>query len=185
MSRHPRSGSRARAPSPGIAEPDPSIDLLAYVYVDRSWVDPRCMLRRLVDIGALLEGAVALGSSVPSHSPPVDTAQSISEGLEMLIQCSLAQPAPVVVPQPIPTATPASATASSGSGKPSLKLPDPSVFEGDPMKLDPWLMQTEMFLGTYDVGLSSARSVEVATTFFRCFQLHLELRKHFYKSNTT
>eukprot|EP00884_Botryococcus_braunii_P010917 jgi/Botrbrau1/19827/Bobra.0124s0068.1 len=95
MSRHPCSSSRVRAPSPGIAEPDPSIDLLAYVYVDRSWVDLRCMLRRVVDIGALLEGAVALGSSVPSHSPPVDTAQSISKGLEMLIQCSLAQPASV------------------------------------------------------------------------------------------
>ena len=81
MSRHPRSGSRVRAPSPGIAEPDPSIDLLAYVYVDRSWVDPRCMLRRLVDIGALLEGAVALGSSVPSHFPPVDTTQSIQRDL--------------------------------------------------------------------------------------------------------
>eukprot|EP00884_Botryococcus_braunii_P010083 jgi/Botrbrau1/19076/Bobra.0772s0004.1 len=106
MSRHPCSSSRVRAPSPGIAEPDPSIDLLAYVYVDRSWVDLRCMLRRVVDIGALLEGAVALGSSVPSHSPPVDTAQSISKGLEMLIQCSLAQPASVVVPQPIPTAIP-------------------------------------------------------------------------------
>ena len=167
MSRHPRSGSRARAPSPGIAEPDPSLDLLDYVYVDLLGVDPRRVLRHRVDIGAMPEGAVALGSSVPSHSPPVDTAQSISEGLEMLIQCSLAQPAPVVVPQPIPTATPASATASSGSGKPSLKFPDLSVFEGDPMKLDPWLMQTEMFLGTYDVGLASARSVEVATTFFR------------------
>jgi len=167
MSRHPRSGSRARAPSPGIAEPDPSLDLLDYVYVDLLGVDPRRVLRHRVDIGAMPEGAVALGSSVPSHSPPVDTAQSILKGLEMLVQCSLAQPAPVVVPQPIPTATPASATASSGSGKPSLKLPDPSVFEGDPMMLDPWLMQTEMFLGTYDVGLASARSVEVATTFFR------------------
>jgi hypothetical protein len=143
------------------------------------------VLRHRVDIGAMPEGAVALGSSVPSHSPPVDTTQSILKGLEMLVQCSLAQPAPVVVPQPIPTATPASATASSGSGKPSLKFPDLSVFEGDPMKLDPWLLQTEMCLGTYDVGLASARSVEVATTFFRCFQLYLELRKHFANSSTT
>ena len=53
------------------------------------------------------------------------------------------------------------------------------------MKLDPWLLQTEMCLGTYDVGLASARSVEVATTFFRCFQLYLELRKHFANSSTT
>eukprot|EP00884_Botryococcus_braunii_P012128 jgi/Botrbrau1/20916/Bobra.0135s0047.1 len=136
---------------------DCDVSASLFEFEDRSWVDLRGMLRRVVDIGALLEGAVALGSSVPSHSPPVDTAQSISKGLEMLIQCSLAQPASVVVPQPIPTAIPASATASSGSGKPSLKLPYPSVFEGDPMKLDPWLMQTEMCLGTYDVGLASAR----------------------------
>eukprot|EP00884_Botryococcus_braunii_P002341 jgi/Botrbrau1/12107/Bobra.0186s0028.1 len=185
MSRHPRSGPRARASSPGIAEPDPSLDLLDYVYVDLLRVDPRRVLRHRVDIGAMPEGAVALGSGVPSHFPPVDTAQSILKGLEMLVQCSLAQPAPVVVPQPIPTATPASATASSGSGKPSLQFPDTSVFDGDPMKLDPWLMQTEMFLGAYDVGLASARSVEVATMFYRCFQLQLELRRHLTKSNTT
>eukprot|EP00884_Botryococcus_braunii_P014183 jgi/Botrbrau1/22766/Bobra.0132s0096.1 len=137
MSRHPRSGSRARAPSPTFAEPDPSLDLHDDDNVDLSAVDPARMLRHLVDIGALPEEPVASGSGVPSLAPPENTTHNFSDGLDMVIQRALAQPAPVVVTQPEQTVTPAPATASSGSGKPSLKFPDPSVFEGDPMKLDP------------------------------------------------
>jgi hypothetical protein len=125
------------------------------------------MLRHLVAIGALPEGAVAFGSSVPSLAPPDNTTQNILDGLEMVIQRALAPPAPVVETQPVPTVTPAPATVPSGSGKPLLKFPDPPVFEGDPMKLDPWLMQTEMYLRAYGVDLASARSVEVATMFLR------------------
>jgi hypothetical protein len=125
------------------------------------------MLSYLVGIGALTEDAVALGTGVPSNPPPDTTAQNILDGLQLLIQKALAQPAPAVVPQPVPTATSAPALVPTGSGKPSLKFPDPPVFEGDPVKLDPWLTQTEMYLRAYDVDLASARSVEVATMFLR------------------
>ena len=167
MSWHPRSGSRARAPSPSIAKPDPSLDLLGDVDVDLTEIDPARMLGQLVDIGALPEGAVDVGSGVPSLAPPDNTTQNIIDGLERVIQRALAQPAPVAVTQPMPTVTPASASVPSGSGRPPLKFPDPPVFEGDPMKLDPWLMQTEMYLRAYDVDLASTRSVEVATMFLR------------------
>jgi hypothetical protein len=35
------------------------------------------------------------------------------------------------------------------------------------MKLDPWIMQTEMYLRAYDVDLQTGRSVEVAAMFLR------------------
>eukprot|EP00884_Botryococcus_braunii_P015084 jgi/Botrbrau1/23577/Bobra.0141s0041.1 len=146
MSRHTRSGSRARAPSPASAKPDPALELHDEDDVDLSAVDPALMIRHLVDIGALPEGAVGAGSGVPLLAPTPTTTQNIIDGLERVIQLALAQPAPVVVTQPVPTVVQASATASSGSGRPSLKFPNPAMFEGDPMKLDPWIMQTEMYL---------------------------------------
>ena len=36
------------------------------------------------------------------------------------------------------------------------------MFEGDPVKLDGWLSQTQMYLCAYDVDLASSRAVEVA-----------------------
>ena len=149
MSRHPRSGSRARAPSPGFAGSDPPGDLRDVDDVNLS--DPGRMLRHLVAIGALPEGAVAFGSGVPSLAPPDNTTQNILDGLEMVIQRDLASPAPVVETQHVPKVTPAPATVPSGSGKPLLRFPDPPVFEGDPMKLDLWLLQTEMYLRAYGV----------------------------------
>ena len=139
MLRHPRSASRARAHSPSLAGPDPPLHPPDEGDVDLSGVDPRRMLGYLVDIAALTEDAVALGTGVPSNPPPDTTAQNILDGLQLLIQKALAQPAPAVVPQPVPTATSAPALVPTGSGKPSLKFPDPPVFEGDPVKLDPWL----------------------------------------------
>jgi hypothetical protein len=116
MSRHPRSGSRARAPSPTSAEPDPALDIHDDDDVDLSAVDPALMIRHLVDIGALPEEAVSGGSSVPLLAPPATTTQNIIDGLERVIQLALAQPAPAVAAQPLPTAMQAPATAPSGSG---------------------------------------------------------------------
>eukprot|EP00884_Botryococcus_braunii_P022103 jgi/Botrbrau1/8577/Bobra.0359s0040.1 len=123
MSRHPRSGSRARARSP--IEQDPALELQDDEDVDLSAVDPAVMIRHLQDIGALPQLAVASGSGVPSLAPTPTSTQNIIDGLEKVIQLALAQPAPVVAPQPVPTSIPAPASASStSSGKPSLKFPD-------------------------------------------------------------
>ena len=167
MSRNPRSGSRARAPSPGRVDPDPPVDPSVDEDIDLSDVDPALMIRHLVSIGALPAEVAAARSSVPSIAPPDATTQNLLDGFAEIIQRALAQPVPVVTTQPMPTATAASASVSSGSGKPSLKFPDPPVFEGDAMKLDPWLMQCEMYLRAYGIDLASTRAVEVASMFLR------------------
>jgi hypothetical protein len=51
--------------------------------------------------------------------------------------------------------------------KPTLKFPDPPLFEGDHVMLDGWLTQTHMYLRAYDVDLSIVRAVDVATMFLR------------------
>lgn len=167
MSRQPRSGSRARAHSPGRVDPDPPVDPSVDEVIDLSDVDPALMIRHLVSIGALPPGVAVAGSSVPSSAPPDTTTQNLLDGFAEIIQLALAQPVPVVTTQPLPTATAAPASVSTGSGKPSLKFPDPPVFEGDAMKLDPWIMQCEMYLRAYGVDLASTRAVEVASMFLR------------------
>jgi hypothetical protein len=167
MSRQTRSGSRARrTPSPRRDDLDPIGDPSNDEDIDLSDVDPALMIRHLVSIGALPAETVGAGSSVPSAATPDATTQSLLDGFAEIIQRALAQPAPVAV-QPTPTATTAPAVLPSGSGKPSLKFPDPPVFEGDATKLDPWIMQCEMYLRAYGVDLASPRAVEVASMFLR------------------
>eukprot|EP00884_Botryococcus_braunii_P018484 jgi/Botrbrau1/5319/Bobra.0391s0030.1 len=165
MSRHTRSGSRARAPSPGHVDPDPPVVPFDEEEVDLTDVDPGRMIRHLVAIGALPAEAVEAGSSVPSTTPHDAATKNLLDGFERVIQRALAQP--VVLTQPQPTVMPAPATVPASSGKPSLKFPDPPVFEGDAMKLDPWVMQCEMYLRAYGIDLGSTRAVEVASMFLR------------------
>jgi hypothetical protein len=167
MSRLTRSGSRARTPSPSRVDLDPPVDPSIEEDIDVSDVDPALMIRHLVSIGALPAESAVAGSSVPSAAPPDATTQNLLDGFAEIIQRALAQPAPVVAVQPTPTATVAPAVLPSGSGKPSLKFPDPPVFEGDATKLDPWIMQCEMYLRAYGVDLASTRAVEVASMFLR------------------
>jgi hypothetical protein len=139
-----------------------------YSDIDLDRIDPARMLRHLVALGVVADPNVAPPrSDVPEPPLPDTRTQAILEGLEQLIQRSVAQSSPTVTPAPVPTATTASAPAMASSGKSSLKFPDPPFFEGDPVKLDPWLTQTTMYLRAYDVDLASSRSVEVATMFLR------------------
>ena len=151
-SRRSRSASIARSASPNA---------------DLSGIDPERMLCYLVSIGTLDPNAVPPGSGVPAPQPPDTTAQTTLAGLEALIQRLLSQAPPVAPSQPAPTATATTASTTASSGKPTLKFPDPPVFEGDPVKLDGWLTQTQMYLRAYDVDLASSRAVEVATMFLR------------------
>jgi hypothetical protein len=41
------------------------------------------------------------------------------------------------------------------------------MYEGDPVKLDGWLTQTQMYLKAYDVDLATSRAVDVSTMFLR------------------
>ncbi len=87
--------------------------------------------------------------------------------MEAMFQRLMAQ-ATAVAPAPTPpTAPSASAPTTSTTGKPHLKFPDPPTFEGDPVKLDGWLTQTEMYLKAYDVDLATSRAVDVSTMFLR------------------
>jgi hypothetical protein len=83
------------------------------------------------------------------------------------LQRLLAQTTPVAQPAPQPTAPAAPTSTPTATGKPTLKFPDPPLFEGDPVKLDGWLTQTQMYLRAYDVDLSTVRAVDVATMFLR------------------
>jgi hypothetical protein len=85
MSRHPRSGSRARAHSPGRVDPDLPVDPSVDEDIDLSDVDPALMIRHLVSIGALPAVVAGAGSSVPSSAPPDATTQNLLDGFAEII----------------------------------------------------------------------------------------------------
>ena len=124
------------------------------------------MLQYLRNAGHL-DDSDPSGSSVPVQPPADEVARTTLASIEAPMQRLLAQ-APPVVPAPTPpTAPSASAPATATTGKPHLKFPDPPMFEGDPVKLDGWLTQTQMYLKAYDVDLASSRAADVATMFLR------------------
>ena len=118
MSRQPRSGSRARAHSPGRVDPDPPVDPSVEEDIDLSDVDPARMIRHLVSIGALPPEVAVAGSSVPSSAPPATATQNLLDGFAEIIQRALAQPVPVVTTQPLPTATAARLPSLRVQGSP-------------------------------------------------------------------
>ena len=104
--------------------------------------------------------------SVPApQQPPDPTTQRTLASLESVLQRLLAQ-APALAPVSMPSTAPLAST-TTGTGKPTLKFPDPPLFEGDPMKLDGWVTQTCMYLKAYNVDLHAVRAVDVATMFLR------------------
>lgn len=148
------------APSPTRTYPEEIDD----IELDR--IGPARMLQYLHAAGVLPEPNPEL-SGVPSQ-PPADPAAVVSVAtVEALLQRLLAQAPPVVQHPPAATSPFVSAPAPASTGKPSLKFPDPPMFEGDPVKLDGWLTQTQMYLKAYDVDLSTARCVDIATMFLR------------------
>ena len=141
----------------------------SYRTLDLSRISPGRMLRHLRESGHIPEQSnVPSGSGVPASQPVASASQSTLADIETVVRRVLAQAQPVT-PTPNPTtASPATAAPTpSNSGKPMLKFPDPPVFEGDPVKLEGWITQTQMYLRAYDVDLSSIRAVEVATMFLR------------------
>lgn len=159
------SGMRTRnrpSPSPAGSNPEEVDD------IDLDRIDPERMLRYLRESGHLPDpGTEPTGSGV-SQQPPVDPALQVSiTSVEAMLQRLLAQAPPFMQPPPATTATATLAPAQANTGKPTLKFPDPPVFEGDPVKLDGWLTQTQMYLKAYDIDLTTARSVDVATMFLR------------------
>jgi hypothetical protein len=93
------------------------------------------MLQYLADVGAL-PNTDPSGSGVPPQQPVDPVAQVSILSLEALLQRFLAQPSPGVQPAAPPTAPPVPTSAPAATGKPSLKFPDPPLYEGDPTKLD-------------------------------------------------
>jgi hypothetical protein len=149
-----RSRRRARSASSGEDDFD-----LGRIGVNR-------MLEYLVDAGALPATDPSGSGVLPQQ--PVDPGSQVSVAtIEALLQRLLAQTAPVAQPAPQPTAPAAPTSTPTATGKPTLKFPDPPLFEGDPVKLDGLLTQTQMYLRAYDVDLSTARAVDVATMFLR------------------
>ena len=156
-----RSMSRVR-PRREQASPDRNPGRIRDVDLDQ--VDPWLMLQYLRNAGHL-DDSDPSGSSVPVQPPADEVARTTLASIEALMQRLLAQ-APPVVPAPTPpTAPSASAPATATTGKAHLKFPDPPMFEGDPVKLDGWLTQTQMYLKAYDVDLASSRAADVATMF--------------------
>jgi hypothetical protein len=107
------------------------------------------------------------GSGVFPQQPVDPGAQVSMATVEALFQRLLAHTAPVVQPAPQPTAPAAQTSVPASTGKPSIKFPDPPLFEGDPVKLDEWVTQTVMYLRAYEVDLTTVRAVDVATMFLR------------------
>jgi hypothetical protein len=124
------------------------------------------MIEYLMDVGALPATDPSGSGVLPQQ--PVDPGSQVSVAtIEALLQRLLAQTAPVAQPAPHPTAPAAPTSTPTATGKPTLKVPDPPLFEEDPVKLDGWLTQTQMYLRAYDVDLSTVRAVDVATMFER------------------
>jgi hypothetical protein len=92
-----------------------------------------------------LEAVGALPATDPSGSgvlpqQPVDPGSQVSVAtVEALFQRLLAQTPPVAQVVPQPTAPAAQTSAPAPTGKPSLKFPDPPLFDGVPDKLDGWV----------------------------------------------
>jgi hypothetical protein len=132
--------------------------------LDRIGVDR--MMEYLVDVGALPATDPSGSGVLPQQ--PVDPGSQVSVAtIEALFQRLLVQTAPVAQPAPQPTAPAAPTSIPASTGKPSLKFPDPPLFEGDPVKLDGWVTQTLMYLRAYEVDLTTVRAVDVATMFLR------------------
>jgi hypothetical protein len=105
--------------------------------LDLDEVDPERMLEYLREAGHLPDPNLGPhGSSVPAQ-PTVDEASvRMLANLEAMFARVLAQATPVAPAQPPPTATSATAPPASTSRKPTLKFPDPPMYEGDPKLLD-------------------------------------------------
>jgi hypothetical protein len=140
-----RSVSRVRTRR-GAATPELSPERISRE-IDLDGVDPERMLQHLRATGHLGDANLGpSGSGVPPQAAVDDASTRALVNMEAMFQRLLAQ-APTVVSAPSPpTAPSASASTTSTTGKPHLKFPDPPTFEGDPVKLDGWLTQTEMFL---------------------------------------
>jgi hypothetical protein len=152
-------GSRRRTRSMARSEEEEEEFDLESIGVER-------MLQYLADVGAL-PNTDPSGSGVPPQQPVDPVAQVSIVSLEALLQRLLAQTSPVAQPAAPPTAPPVPTSAPAATGKPSLKFPDPPLYEGDPVKLDGWFTQTVMYLKAYDVDLTTVRAVDVATMFLR------------------
>jgi hypothetical protein len=125
------------------------------------------MLQYLESVGAL-PATDPSGSGVLPQQPVDPGAQVSMATIEALFQRLLAQTQPVVAQSvPQPTAPGAQTSAPAPTGKPSLKFPDPPLFDGVPDKLDGWVTQTVMYLRAYDIDLHTVRAVDVATMFLR------------------
>ena len=161
-----RSVSRVR-PRRGAATPEISPERLARE-IDLAEVDPERMLQYLRSTGHLDDTNLGpSGSGVPPQAAVDDASTRALMNMEAMFQRILAQATSVASAPAPPTAPSASTSTTSTTGKPHLKFPDPPTFEGDPVKLDGWLTQTEMFLKAYDVDLTTSRAVDVATMFLR------------------
>ena len=161
-----RSVSRVRTRR-GIATPELSPQRIASE-IDLDAVDPERMIQYLRDNGHLGETVLEPpGSGVPPHAAVADASTRAIMNMEAMFQRLMAH-ASTGLPAPTPSTAPSvTAPTTSTTGKPHLKFPDPPTYEGDPVKLDGWLTQTEMYLRAYDVDLATTRAVEVSTMFLR------------------
>ena len=161
-----RSVSRVRTRR-GAATPEVSPERMPRE-IDLDAVDPERMLQYLRSTGHL-DGTDPgpSGSGVPPQTTVDDASTRALSNMEAMFRRLLAQATSVASAPAPPTAPSAPASTTSTTGKPHLKFPDPPMFEGDPVKLDGWLTQTEMFLKAYDVDLATSRAVDVATMFLR------------------
>ena len=161
-----RSVSRVRTRR-GVASPDISPQRIVRE-IDLDEVDPERMLQFLRHTGHLDDTNLGpSGSGVPPQATVADASTRALVSMEAMFQRLMAQ-ASTVVPAPAPSTAPStSAPTTSTTGKPHLKFPDPPVYEGDPVKLDGWLTQTEMYLKAYDVDLATSRAVDVSTMYLR------------------
>ena len=150
-----------------VATPEVSPERIARE-IDLDSVEPERMLRYLLDTGHLDPANLGPpGSGVPPQATVADASTRALVNMEAMLQRLMVQ-APTVVSVPGPSTAPStSAPTSSTTGKPHLKFPDPPMYEGDPMKLDGWLTQTQMYLKAYDVDLATSRAVDVSTMFLR------------------
>jgi hypothetical protein len=114
-----RTRSRARSEEEEEEEFD-----LASIGVDR-------MLQYLEAVGALPTTDPSGSGVLPPQ--PVDPGSHVSlASLEALLQRLLAQPSPGAQPVPPATAPTGQTSTPAATGKPSLKFPDPPLYEGDP-----------------------------------------------------
>jgi len=160
-----RSVSRVRTRR-GAATPEVSPErIVREISLDD--IDPERMLQHLRSTGHLTDAnPVPPGSGVPPAAAVDDASTRVLVNMEAMPQRILAQ-ATSAASAPVQPTAPSTASTTSTTGKPHLKFPDPPMFEGDPVKLDGWLTQTEMFLKAYDVDLTTSHAVHVSTMFLR------------------